>query len=100
MLRTQTLDVDNFSKRKTSITYPNFVLRGMTEVTPVVVPLLDEGEVPVISEYNGKKVVVARMTESAYNVWKLLRTHEAISYNPNETESYEIRSIKDYLDLI
>ena len=98
MLRTQTLDVAGFSKPKTSVSYPNFQLLDLSDITSVVLPLLEQGDIPVIAGYEGKRFVVGRISGSAYNVWRLLRTHTGLRYCPDENESILIQSIEDYLE--
>ena len=100
MLRAQTLDVAGFSKPKVTVGYPYFQIADLSEVTPVVVPLLEQGEIPLISEYNGKRVVLARISESAYNVWRLLRTHSGLVFCKDENTSVTIEDIEDYLESV
>ena len=94
------LNVDEFSQRRTQIKYPNITLLDVNPTTPLVRTLVEVGDIPIHGKYNGKTVVVGRMSNSAYNIDKLLRTHGTLIYSTSEETSYEINSIKDYLEVV
>lgn len=93
------LNVEEFSRKHTNIKYPNFILNNINETTPLVVSLLEEGEIPLIGIHNGVKKVVKYISNSAYNVDKILRTHGVITYVLSESDSKVIKRIQDYLEV-
>ena len=100
MAKTLTLDVQSFSQRSVQAGYPYFKLREMSQVTPSVVKLLEEGDIHLRGSYNGKEVVVMRISNSAFNVWRLIRTHGSIVYCISPEESFLIESVEQYLEII
>lgn len=93
------LNVEEFSQRRTQVKYPNVTLLDVNPTTPLIRTLVEEGDVPIHGKHNGKTVVVGRMSNSAYNIDKLLRTHGTLIYSVSEEETYEINDIKDYLEV-
>lgn len=100
MAKTLTLDVQSFSQRTIQAGYPYFKLREMSQVTPSVVKLLEEGDIHLRGAYNGKEVVVMRISKSAYNVWRLIRTHGSLTYCVSPEESFLIEDVEQYLEII
>lgn len=99
MVESGTLDVASFGQRKAQVTRYLEVLE-LNPTYPLVVGLLEEGELQVIAEYKGQRRVIANISESAYNVDKLLRTHGELKYVTETGESYPIKSVIDYLEVI
>jgi len=94
------LDVEAFSQRRTTLSYPNIFLGEVNISTAIVLQALEEGVIPVIGENNGEKRIIKSISASAFNIDKLLRVHRAIYYNKSEAESIKLESIKDYMEVI
>jgi len=80
--------------------FPNVVLRSVNDTTPLVVKLLEKGELPLVGILGDIRKVVAYISPSAYNIEKLLRTHDDIVYNRDENTRVQIRSVVDYLEVV
>lgn len=95
----QKIDIYDFAKQTTGTTYPYVVVVEPNNTTPLIVGLLKEGDVPLVVEVNGKSKVVARMSNSAYNISRLLRTAGMLKYVTSENDSALITDIEDYLEV-
>lgn len=91
------INIEELTSRKTSETFPNIVITKPNENIPVVVRSLEEGDMQLIIEYKGKRKVVARISPSALNVDKLLRTAGSITYHKDENQHFEITDVSMYL---
>lgn len=100
MVQEITLDVDKFSSRESSLSYPYFELGDLNDVTPLVVGVLDNGDIPLVGQYKGVTKILRRVSSSAFNVSKLLRIQLSVTYHKSETESYPLRNILDYLEVV
>lgn len=89
----------DFNDKVRDAEYPNILLPEVNQATPLIVKLLDPGTLPLVGELNGIKKVIARVSDSAYNIDKLLRTHSEVRFNKNKEESYDLSSITDYLEV-
>lgn len=90
----------DFSNKFVKEQYPNITLPEVNQTTPLIVKLLEPGEIPLIGILNDVKKVIAKISDSAYNVDKLLRTHSEVVFNKSKDESYDIASVLDYLEVI
>lgn len=90
----------NLSGQRLREQFPNVFLEEVNQTTPVVVSLLEKGDIPVIGELNGERKVIAHMSSSAYNIDKLMRTHSSVRYSKSETERFSLTSIADYLEVV
>ena len=94
------LDVEAFSQRKTTLSYPNVFLGEVNVSTAIVLQALEEGVIPVIGESNGEKRIIKNISDSVFNIEKLLRIHRNIYYNKSEAENFKLKDVKDYLEVI
>lgn len=92
-------DID-FTPKTVQLTYPSLEVDNLNDLTPLVVGLLQPGSIPVVGVYQGKKKVMARVSPSAYNVDKILRTHDGVYVCESETDKHLIRSVKDWLEVL
>lgn len=94
------IDISELTNRKTSAEYPSILITAPNETLPVVVRTLEKGDMQLIVELNGVRKVVSRISPSAYNVDKLLRTTGHISYRKSPSEIIEVRDIPTYLSCV
>lgn len=94
------INLEELTARKTSETYPNLLICNPNNTVPVVVRNLQEGDMQLIAEWNGKRKVVARISPSAYNVNMLLRTTGSLKYNLGNNVGIDINDIETYLSCI
>ena len=94
------INLEELTSRKTSETYPNIVITQPNDTVPVVVKTLEEGDMQLIIEWNGRRKVVARISPSAYNINKLLRTTNSIFYNLGSGSMVELTDIETYLSCV
>ena len=93
-----TLDVEEFSKRYSTAMYPRFELVRLNDTTPLVVSLLEQGGVPLIGVYKGERRIIGTVSNSAYNVNKILKTHGSLWYYKTKDNFREVGYIEDYLE--
>lgn len=96
------INLEELTSRKTEETYPNIVimLTGPNDTVPVVVKTLMEGDMQLIIEYNGRRKCVARISKSAINIDRLLRTTGNIFLNFGGEKRIEITDIETYLSCV
>jgi 16S rRNA A1518/A1519 N6-dimethyltransferase RsmA/KsgA/DIM1 with predicted DNA glycosylase/AP lyase activity len=92
--------IQELTERKTQEKFPSVVVLTPNETLPVVVRTLEKGDMQLIVEFNGKRKVVANISESAYNISKLLRTVGHISYRKSADEVIDVGDIVTYLNCI
>ncbi len=80
--------------------FPNIVIADVNETTPLVVQLLEEGDMPVIGVIGNSRKIIARISKSAYNIDKLMRTHSDITLNQEVSNRVRIRSVREYLEVM
>lgn len=95
-----TINLDELTARKTSEKYPNLMLCSPNDTVPVVVKNLQEGDMQLIAEWNGKRKVLAYISPSAYNVSMLLRTTGLLKYNMGENVGIDITDVETYLSCV
>lgn len=91
------INIQELTERKTSESFPNVLILTPNETLPVIVRTLEKGDMQLIVEFNGKRKVVAKISPSAYNVDRLIRTLGTISYRRSVEDVVEIRDIETYL---
>ena len=100
MVEGKALDIQDFRSKQIQLKYPCVLITDLNATTPLVVGQLEAGDIPLIAEYNNVKRVVCNISNSAYNIDKLLRTHEGIQYLQSESSFKDITNIRDYLEVI
>jgi hypothetical protein len=91
------INIQELTERKTSESFPNVLILTPNETLPVIVRTLEKGDMQLIVEFNGKRKVVAKISPSAYNVDRLIRTLGTISYRRSVEDVVEISDIETYL---
>ena len=91
------INIQELTERKTSESFPNVLILTPNETLPVIVRTLEKGDMQLIVEFNGKRKVVAKISHSAYNVDRLIRTLGTISYRRSVEDVVEISDIETYL---
>ena len=91
------INIQELTERKTSESFPNVLILTPNETLPVIVRTLEKGDMQLIVEFNGKRKVVAKISPSAYNIDRLIRTLGTISYRRSVEDVVEIRDIETYL---
>lgn len=99
MVTPDTLDVESFSQRRTHVD-KCIELGELNETTPLVVPNLEVGELPLVGTYKDQRRVLTRISESAYNIDKLLRTHGVLKYIDGNGSMHVINNVIDYLEVL
>lgn len=91
------INIQELTERKTPESFPNVLILTPNETLPVIVRTLEKGDMQLIVEFNGKRKVVAKISPSAYNVDRLIRTLGTISYRRSVEDVVEISDIETYL---
>lgn len=91
------INIQELTERKTSESFPNVLILTPNETLPVIVRTLEKGDMQLIVEFNGKRKVVAKISQSAYNIDRLIRTLGTISYRRSAEDTVEISNIETYL---
>lgn len=91
------INIQELTERKTSESFPNVLILTPNETLPVIVRTLEKGDMQLIVEFNGKRKVVAKISPSAYNVDRLIRTLGTISYRRSVEDVVEVSDIETYL---
>ena len=94
------IDIEKLTERTASETFPNVVITMPNDNVPVVIKSLEEGDMQLIVEFQGKRKVVARISESALNIDKLIRTVGLVNYCSSNESSVEVADITTYLNCI
>lgn len=92
------IDIDALRSRSTSIPYPHIRIDDLNKCVPLVVTALEEGDTPLLGTLKGTTKIVKHVSKSALNFSRLLRV-TSLSIVFSETESYEITSILDYMEV-
>lgn len=92
------LDVESLRSRSTTIPYPHIKIEDLNKWVPVVVSSLEKGDVPLLGTFKGVTKIVSYVSKSAVNFSKLLRV-TSLSIALSETESTEITSVLDYMEV-
>lgn len=94
------IDIEKLTERTTSETFPNIIISNPNDSVPVIIKSLEEGDMQLIVEFQGKRKVVAKISESALNIDKLLRVVGSIIYCMSISERIEITDVATYLNCI
>ena len=93
------INIHEFTKRTTPVVYPYLKVLEPNNTTPLIVSVLEKGDMPLIIELDGIRKVVARISKSAFNIDKLLRTCGSLELYVGEGNSIMIREVTDYLEV-
>ena len=81
-------ELDNsFSHTKIDVSYPHIVVDTKnTAPLPVVLSLMDKGDIPILYSENGVSYELARVAKSALNLHRLMRVYPfTFVRNPEST---------------
>lgn len=99
MIECNTIDVESFGKKQLQLSYPYIEVTNLNDTTPLIVPILEEGEMPLVAEYKGSRRILKRISMSAYNIDKLLRIKSGIVLH-KEIGDVSVSSVREYLEAI
>lgn len=94
------IDIEKLTERTASEKFPNIVITMPNDNLPVVIKSLEKGDMQLIVEFQGKRKVVARISESALNIDKLIRTVGLVNYCSSKKSSVEVADVTTYLNCI
>lgn len=94
------INIEQVTERRTGETFPNIVIPTPNDTLVVVIPTLEKGDMQLITEFNGKRKVLTKISPSAYNIDKLLRTVGTLSYKLSSELQIEIPDISTYLSCV
>lgn len=80
--------------------FPNIVIADANDTTPLVVSLLEKGDMALICVVEKKRKVVAHISRSAFNMDRILRTHGDVTLNQSVANRVRIHSVKEYLEVM
>lgn len=100
MIEGKVLDIAAFTERKCQSKYPYIELQEINNTLPLVLSILEAGDLQVIAIYKEKRRVVGNISASAYNIVKLLGTQGRVLYHKGAEQVYDIRDVIDYLEVI
>lgn len=95
----EAIDIYEFSKRTTETKYPYIKVLEPNATTPLIVSVMENGEMPLVIEMNGVKKVVARISMSALNVDRLLRTCGSLELVMNADNTVLVKDVVDYMEV-
>lgn len=90
----------DFSPKIVKEEFPNIVIADANDTTPLVVGLLEKGEVALVCVVEKKRKVVGHISKSAYNIDRILRTHGDVTLNQSVSNRVRIRSVQEYLEVM
>lgn len=94
------INIEQVTERRTDEQFPNVVIPTPNDTLVVVIPTLEKGDMQLITEFKGKRKVLARISQSAYNIDRLLRTVGNLQYRLSAEKEVEIKDISSYLSCI
>lgn len=94
------INIEELTSRKTEETFPNILVTHPNETLPVVIRTLSEGDMQLIVEFKGKRKCVARVSPSAINMQRLLRTVGSFEYVLGQNVSTTITCMDEYLSCV
>lgn len=100
MIESISLDIDQFGKQRSKLDYPYLEILEVNDVLPLVVGALEKGDMQVIAKHNGVNKIIGRISLSAYNIDKLIRTKQVLRLHITEEDNAIITCIQDYLEVI
>lgn len=93
------LDIEKIRSRETSMPYPHLFIEELSSCCAVVIQALDEGNVPLIATYKGTTKIVKKISNSVYNIDKLLRVTTLRCFDSKDS-SIQISSVLDYMEVV
>ena len=94
------MNIEELTKRYADGSYPNIKVLAPNDTLPVTIRSLEKGDMQVLASLGEEQKIIARITPSAFNIDKLLRTCGDLQYNVSETEFYKISKVEEYLECI
>lgn len=85
---------ENFAAQRTTRKYPYLELTNVTDVLPVVLPLLREGDCPLHATFEGVERKLCNILLSAIEIQRLLIVSELV-YHKSATDCISIKSVSD-----
>lgn len=85
---------ENFAAKRTARKYPYLELVNVTDVLPVILPLLREGDCPLHATFEGVERKLSNVLLSAIEIQRLLVVSELV-YHKSATERVSIKSVSD-----
>lgn len=95
----ESINIYEFSKRTTEEVFPYITIVSPNNTVPLIVSVVEPGDIPLVIELNGTKKVVARMSASAFNVDKLMRTCGSLEYHVDKDNVILLQDITDYMEV-
>ena len=100
MIKVREIDIDSFSKPKLKRSYPYIELTEFNNMLELIVKLLEPGSMQIQATYKGVTKVIGNVSDSAYNVDKLLRSGQKVRLWTTEDSFKDISEIMDYMEVI
>lgn len=100
MISGKKLDVEAFASQRVSAVYPCFEIVSFNDTLPLVISSLEKGDIPLVAVHEGKKKIACRISSTAFNISKLLRTQGELICFKSATEFRHVNRIQDYLEVI
>jgi hypothetical protein len=94
------IDVEGLTHSRVTLQYPYIKLNNINDTTPLVLSTLENGPMKIIGEYKGQCKVLGSMSGSAYNIDKLLRTHDSLDYVVSDGNVNCITTVREYLEVL
>ena len=88
----------SFDPPKSKRRYPCFLLEDVNQATPLIITLLSDGEIPLLGRFSAGIREIQRISPSAFNVEKLLKTHRDVKVLLSETREESLKSVEEYLE--
>lgn len=99
MIEGRALDVDDLVSKKVQLRIPYFILPEVNDTLPLVLSILEKGDIQILATFNGEQRIVGRISDSAYNVDKLIRTQKEVIYK-TESDEYVLTNVCEYLEVL
>ena len=90
----------DFSPKIIKEEFPNIVIADANDTTPLVAGLLEKGTMALICAVDKKRKVVGHISESAYNIDRILRTHGDVTLNQSVSNRVRIHSVREYMEVM
>lgn len=93
------IDVDKLRSRSTSIPYPHIRIDELSNCIPLVVSILNDGDIPLLATLKGTTKIIKRISKSALTISKLLRVSSVTVYL-SVKENYRVTDIVEYMEVL
>ncbi len=100
MIQSVEIDIDKFKNSRVQREYPYVELTSFNETLPLVIESLEQGDMQIQATHKGVTKVVCKISKSAYNIDKLLRTGQSLILHRDDSSCTNIEKITDYLEVI